>query len=672
MKRTTYNGTWLALVAVALAVQSAVAAPPQCTQPDEGKAVKKSLRLVVACNDKRLRSGPTVVCTQAPPPACAGTLVGDAAALAYGPNNPSPAKIDTHALHVQYVCQKQIGKAVRSYVGDRLRYAIAGHDPVDAEARARRQLDRIPDKCAVTVAADTSGVVVPAVGPQCATAMPGPGGAVDPAALRDCLHTLVQLWVDRWGPTPHPLRPNIVFILSDDQRWDTVDATHGLNGTPVMPRVKAELIESGVQFQNAFMTTPLCCPSRSSILTGQQAHRTGVYTNSGINGGADDFNDQQSLPIWLQQAGYRTGLFGKYLNGYNTLWTAPSPPYVPPGWSQWYGMKNVAFYNYTIVENGVEVAYGAAATDYSTDVLREKARTFIADSVALGQPFFLYFAPKAPHAPATPAPRHAGMFATVPPWRPASYNEADVSDKPSWVQATPLLSGARQASIDAFNILQLESLQAVDEAVGGNPTYGIAGIMQALQDAGVADDTLVVYFADNGYLWGEHRMDKKNKPYDEAIRAPMVVRYPKLAPLRRQETKLALNIDFCPTFLELAGAEGSPPVNFIEGSSLIRLLDGTAASWRTDFLHEGWPVGHPWASIREASWKYIEIPTFLQPPNPAFERELYDLAADPLELNNLASDQAYQQRVNDMSARIPLFRPFWPIDADPTLEDPEE
>src|SRR5439155_1083288 len=291
---------------------------------------------------------------------------------------------------------------------------------------------------------------------QCAAAAPMAGSTVDGPALRDCLHTLLQVWVDRWGPNPQPLRPNILFILSDDQRWDTTDGKNGLSGAEVMPRTRAELADQGVEFNEAFMTTPLCCPSRSSILSGQLAHRTGVYKNGGNNGGADDFDDTSTLAIWLQNAGYRTSLIGKYLNGYNTPW---------------------------------------------------------------------------------------------------------------------------DTSLDQIRIDQLEMLQAVDEAIGGSTTFGITGIMQILRDLGVADRTFVLYFSDNGWLWGEHRLRAKNQPYEESIRAPMFVRYPPLAPLPRKEGCFALNIDLASTFAELAGA--GVPI-FQDGRSLVRVIDGTqpAGTWR--------------------------------------------------------------------------------------------
>jgi arylsulfatase A-like enzyme len=370
-----------------------------------------------------------------------------------------------------------------------------------------------------------------------------------------------------------------------------------------MPGTRAELADQGIELPEAFMTTPLCCPSRSSILQGSYAHRTGVYKNGGNNGGADDFDDTKSIAIWLQNAGYRTSLIGKYLNGYAQLWTSPNPPYVPPGWSEWHGMKNVAFFDYTIVEpdgNGgyTEVDYGNAATDYSTDVLREKAKTFISDSVALGEPFFLYLAFKAPHLPQIPAPRHDGLFQNIPPWRPPSYNEPDVTDKPSWIQNR---APEDSVALDQIRIDQLEMLQAVDEAIGGSTTFGITGIMEHLRNLGVADDTLVVFFADNGWYWGEHRLRAKNNPYEEAIRAPMLVRYPRLVPLPRRDSRFALNIDLAPTFAELAGV-GIPILH--DGVSLVSVLDGTAPTWRTDFLTEGWPNTHPWATVRESQWKY--------------------------------------------------------------------
>lgn len=666
----------LGLLMLVATVQPADAA---CTTTQDASAVRRSLNQAMHCADKFLRSGPGASCTVTPPPACAGTLVTDAVALAYGANDPAAAAIvDRNGLRDQLRCQKKIGTAVASYVGSKLKDLVRGKDPVEAEARARKQLDKLPTYCALDVLQDPSTLLVPSVGPQCAAAVPAtPGAPVDPAALRDCLVTLFGVWVDRYGPNPQPLRPNILFILSDDQRWDTTGPVHSLNGQDdVMPRTRAELGASGVELTEAFMTTPLCCPSRSSILTGQYAHRTGVYKNGGNNGGADDFADASTIATWLQSAGYRTSLIGKYLNGYAQLWTNGNPPYVPPGWTEWRGMKNVAYFDYTIVEPDgvggyVEVPYGHADADYSTDVLREKAKTFISDSVTAGEPFFLYLAFKAPHLPQIPAPRHDGLFQSLTPWRPPSWNEPDVSDKPTWIKGPPEIPLQNAAQLDQIRIDQLEMLQAVDEAIGGNPSFGITGIMEHLRNLGVADNTIVVYFADNGWLWGEHRLRAKNQPYEESIRAPMFVRYPKLAPLPRVETRFALNIDLAPTFAELAGV-GAPLAT--DGESLLHVLDGTqpAASWRTDFLAEAWPGSHPWAVVRESQWKYTEIPVTPGAANTTFERELYDLDADPYEEDNVATEPGNAARITAMATRLRQLRQNWPVDSDPNGPDPEE
>jgi hypothetical protein len=364
---------------------------------------------------------------------------------------------------------KRIGRGVSSYVSTRLRGLIHGDDAAILEAKARRRLDQIPSHCLVSVGHDVaSGLLVPAVGPQCAAGAGGAGNALDPTSLRDCLHTLLQVWVDRWGPNPQPLRPNVIFILDDDQRWDTTDGTHSPTGAFIMPRTRAELGDHGIEFTQALMTTPLCCPSRASILRGQFAHRTGVCKNGGSNGGADDFDDTSCLLVWLQSAGYRTSLIGKYLNGYAALWDpSTEPPYVPPGWTVWQGLRQVSYFNEIFVEpDGMggyhDVTYGNAESDYLTDV------------------------------------------------KPTSTRSASTS-------------------------------------------------------------------ADNGWQWGEHRFRAKNKPYEESIRSPMFVYYPKLAPLPRTDSRFALNVDLAPTFAELAGA-GVPIVE--SGTSLVRVLDGRISSPR--------------------------------------------------------------------------------------------
>jgi arylsulfatase A-like enzyme len=508
----------------------------------------------------------------------------------------------------------------------------------------------------VNVAQDVSTVVVPDVGPQLDAAVPAVGGAVDGSALADALVTLLETWVDRIGPHAAPLRPNILLILTDDQRFDTNDLTHSIDGvTPVMPTVLNEIANKGVRFENGFVTTDLCAPSRSSLLSAKYSHTTGVHDNGGSDGGFAAFNDVSTLPVWLKVAGYHTGLYGKYINGYNS-----AAPYVPPGWDEWHAFKNVTYFDYTLENNGAEVAYGSADADYSTDVLRDLAVQFIHDS-ASQQPFFLYFAPKAPHAPATPAPRHAGMFSAIPPWRPPNYNEGDASDKPAWVQAIAPWGPTKQANQDAFDRKQLESLQAVDEAV--------AALLQALTDIGQLDNTIIIFASDNGYSWGSHRWEPKQCEYEECMRVPLAIRYKALAPLPRVETGFGLNIDHALTLAELAGA--TPDLG-AEGISMVRLLDGTAPSWRTDFLEEHWD-GTPgdetdvgsiptYALVRGAQWKYNELHTG--------EAELYDVLGDPFELTNVVTDPVNADTVSMMALRLRELRPDWPASPSGAFVEP--
>ncbi len=628
---------WTALLMIAGMALVARDVAAQCTSHSDASLVLKSARQAVACNYKRLRKGPSAACRVTPPPACAGTLVSDAVALAYGANNPPAAAIDTRALRDQLRCQKLIGKATAEFVGKKLRYLTSGLSAAEAEAKARKLLDKLPADCTVTVAQDASGVVLPDVGKQFDAAVGAPGTAVDAASLSAASVTLLETWVDRVGPNAAPLRPNIVFILTDDQRYDTIGLEHSIDGvTPVMPHVVSELVNQGVTFDNSYVTTALCAPSRASLLSAKYSHTTGVHTNGGMNGGFGAFDDSSTIAVWLKAAGYHTGIYGKYLNGYGG-----SAPYQAPGWDEWHVFKDVAYFNYTLVENGTEVAFGSAATDYSTDVLRDRAVQFIHDSAG-ATPFFLYLALKAPHGPATPAPRYVGSFNGIPPWRPPNYNEADVSDKPAWLQAIAPWTANQMADHDTFNQMQLECLQAADDAV--------EAVMQALRDTGVDGNTIVIYASDNGYSWGSHRWEPKQCPYEECMRVPLVIRYPALAPLPRVEQGLALNIDHGETLAELAGAMADPGA---EGMSMVRLIDGTAPAWRSDFLEEHWDGKiTTFAQVRSSPWKYTEYVTN--------ESELYDEAADPFELTNVVTDPGNASVVSDMAARLRVLRPGWP------------
>lgn len=441
-------------------------------------------------------------------------------------------------------------------------------------------------------------------------------------------------------------RPNVVLILTDDLDVRSVAA---------MPNVRRLIAAEGLTFDDFFATTPLCCPSRATILRGQYAHNHGVLRNTGEDGGFAVFHDagreDSTLATWLQGRGYRTALLGKYLNGY----TDPSvgKEYVPPGWDEWAaGVDHDAYqgFDYRLNENGRVVSYGRAVDDYLTDVLTAKATTFVEDAAAGSDPFFLYLAPYTPHSPSVPAPRHEGEFADARAPRGPAFNETDVRDKPAWVRRTNVMSDAQIARLDADQGERLRSLQAIDE--------GIGDLVRTLARTGELENTYLVFTSDNGVFLGEHRQSHgKNAPYDPVIRVPLIVRGPGV-PAGGETAALALTSDLAPTIADLAGAD---PPGFVDGRSLVPLLRGEAeGSGRRVFLAEGFGGsdkekegeggGEPtpaFAALRSADLLYVEYETG--------ERELYDLRRDPDQLDNRAADADRATR-SRLSTRLKALR----------------
>jgi arylsulfatase A-like enzyme len=387
-----------------------------------------------------------------------------------------------------------------------------------------------------------------------------------------------------------------------------------------------------MQFEKAFVSLPLCCPSRATIMRGQYAHNTGVWRNSsGPEGGWQGYvnhgHEQDNIATRLHDAGYRTGLFGKYINPYRGTT-------VPQGWDDWFAkISGKGYFNYYVNDNatkrsfgsragdynGTKKSFGSRAGDYSTYVFGRKTRSFIDASVAAGKPFFAYVAPIAPHEPATPAPRHAKAFDGEKAPRLPSFNESDVSDKPPPIRSLPPLSRTQIAAVDTRHERRVESLQALDDLV--------EGVTNKLQAVGALDNTYVVFTSDNGWYHGEHRIKAgKEQPYEESIRMPLIVRGPGVQAGTTTD-KLTLNTDFFPTFTDLAGV--TTP-EYVDGRSLRSVLEGNATAWRTAFLLERRDVQNPSASfygIRTSDGrKYIEY-------GGGF-KELYNLKADPYELNN--------------------------------------
>jgi arylsulfatase A-like enzyme len=414
-------------------------------------------------------------------------------------------------------------------------------------------------------------------------------------------------------------KPNIIFIVADD--LNTESMTH-------LPRLQSLLAARGTIFSNFFVSLALCCPSRASILRGQYAHNTQIFTNAPPGGGFAKFRDlgheESTIATWLRDAGYRTVLLGKYLNGY------PMTTYVPPGWDEWYGVAGgVNFFNYTLNENGKLVRYGSEPEAYLTDVLTEKAADFVLRTAPTGQPFLMYIAPHAPHEPATPAPRHEDVFFGVEAPRTPSFNEQDVSDKPIWVRNTPLRTPEQIAQLDALYRKRLQSMLAVEDL--------IERLIKTLGATRQLRNTYIVFTSDNGYHLGQHRLPAgKNSAYEEDIRVPLIVRGPRV-PAGQVIEHLAVNIDLAPTFVELSGAKA---LGLVDGRSLVPLLRRNPPpieSWRQGFLLEaGFITGNRvFQGIRANSFTFVEYPNTQEPNTEEPERELYDLDADPDQLESL-------------------------------------
>ena len=413
--------------------------------------------------------------------------------------------------------------------------------------------------------------------------------------------------------------PDVVLIVTDDQRWDTLWA---------MPQVQERLVAPGVVFPNAFVVNPICCPSRASILTGNYSHTTLVYRQAPPFGRYEWFDARATLATWLEGAGYTTGLFGKYLDGYQH---DALTGVVPPGWDRWVAFVHSAYLEYALTVDGHIYRYGSAPADHSTEVLADDAVGFIEEAEG---PLFLEFTPAAPHAPAIPATQDASAFDDLAPARPPSFDEADVSDKPAWVRALPRL-GSQAAQVDAFRRDQYASLLGVDRAVGD--------ILDALGRTGRLENTLVIFTSDNGIQHGEHRWTRKEAPYEESIRVPLVVRWDAAGwSAGDRPGALALNIDLAPTIAAAAGV-ATPQT---DGRSLLPILEGRPDE-RRDFLIEHLVNANPvptYCAVRSRTATYVLYSTG--------EEELYDLVADPYELENLAGDADRTALLSSMRERL--------------------
>jgi arylsulfatase A-like enzyme len=428
--------------------------------------------------------------------------------------------------------------------------------------------------------------------------------------------------------------PNVLVIETDDQ---TVESMR------VMQNVNALIGAQGASFTNSFVNYSLCCPSRSTFLTGQYAHNHGVLGNAPPDGGGERFaslHAGNNLAVWLKRAGYYTALIGKYLRARG------DDAGVPVGWSEWHEAPvGYGVYNYPINDGGTLTEHGQAPGDFKQDVLTGKALDFVNRRAPKPKPFFLWLTYGAPHwSPpdpnpnvpyncghaAKPAPRHAHAFDSEPLPTPPSLNEADVSDKQAAIGAMQQLSENQIADIQRKYRCELESLLSVDE--------GAKKLLDALDAKGALDDTLVIYTSDNGYFHGEHRIPTgKMRIYEESIRVPLLIRGPGV-PEGVAIEPLAINADLAPTIVDVASA--TRPGLTMDGRPLVPVAQQPELEQGRELLIEepGVLAGSVWGpgfeAIRTERYVYAEFVTG--------ETELYDLQSDPFELQSLHQDPAYE------------------------------
>ena len=422
--------------------------------------------------------------------------------------------------------------------------------------------------------------------------------------------------------------PNVVGIMTVDQTLAQMRA---------LPRTRRLIGRTGVRFDHFYVTDPLCCPSRATFLTGQYAHNTGVISDVGPDA-LPALREADTLGVWLQRARYRTAFVGRYLNGYGL----DDREHVPPGWTEWHALlepTTQSYYDYDVNEDGTVRHYGNEPDDYKTRVLGHLAVEAVNHAARAEKPLFLYVGFNAPHAPSTPAPRDAGSYADAALPRSPAFNEADVSDKPSFIRDRPRLGAAAVARIEARNQRALESLTEVDRQV--------ARIVEQLRRKQELGETYLLFTSDNGLLDGEHRIEfGKLLAYDPSARVPLLIRGPAISG-GKTSGALAGNVDLAPTIAEIAGAD---PTVAEDGRSLLpfatdpgrgddrRLLIESLVHDRSTYY------GVPYEAIRTNRYLYVDYSTG--------DKELYDLARDPFELESLATDQRYAGVVRELSAQL--------------------
>jgi len=484
---------------------------------------------------------------------------------------------------------------------------------------------------------------------------------------------------DGYHPDADPVygsQPNFVFILTDDENLEQFNRRY-------MRRTRKLIADPGTEFTNYFAATPLCCPSRAAMLTGQYGHNNGVLSN--VPGYALLREPENILPAWLKTVGYQTAEVGKWLNGYEK--TVPEHEVPPPGWDKWHGMVGAHGYTkFKASQNGKKVSFH----QYVSDWIAKQSVGLIDQMSRDDNPYYLQINEFAPHVEAeraqskgrcggeaVPAPQDDGRFADVGLPDKPSINERDISDKPAFVAQKEPLTKAQLAELELRYECRLEAIRSLDRTIGT--------IMHAIEASGEVDDTVVIFASDNGVFHGEHRLPGgKGLPYEEASHMPMAMLVPEKyrggKPVVPDVDVPTANIDIVPTIVDLAGAPtciSEDDCRVMDGRSLVGLLSGDATGWpaKRPILQElnlnvealkdvERGISCEYRGAREAGWLYIEhtvvptpgLGTCVEADPPVVE--LYDRARDPFELDNLASGpetprvKAVQARLHEITAEL--------------------
>ena len=427
---------------------------------------------------------------------------------------------------------------------------------------------------------------------------------------------------------------NVVFILSDDHRYDAMGFMgHPLAKTPHMDA----MAKNGAHLKNAFVTTSLCSPSRASILTGLYTFRHRVIDNQRLVPEGTLF-----FPQYLQKAGYTTGFIGKWHMGH-----ASDDP--RPGFDYWFSFKGQGKYyppndGYTLNDNGKRVAQDG----YITPLLTGKAIEFLQQQHDAEEPFFLYLSHKAVHDPFTPEPKYEGTLKDIPFTLPHSSEllNDNLKNRPRWLldqrnswhgMDFPLHTGQ---SVESFYKRYCESLRSVDDSIGA--------VMNQLKKMGVYDETLVIYMGDNGFMFGEHGLIDKRVAYETSSRVPMLMQCPEIIRGGTVVNQVVANIDIAPTVME---AMGLVKPRHMDGQSFLPLAQGTSIPWRDYFLYvyyweQNYPQTPTHFSLRGDRYKYTTYYGLWDTD------ELFDIQADPMEQKNLIHDPKYQKTKTQMQSRL--------------------